>query len=126
MTLIDSTTLARLAAVAADMAKLYENGWIRDTGEGVFRGARAELDDIVKNAVEPVTAAPVNTIVAMPLQQVEALVDAAVSRVEAGKVDTAAAVVTAIRTELEAGDLAVLDAVASTRADILAALPQAE
>lgn len=125
-TLINEVTRARLAGIAAAMAKLYENGWIRDTGETVFRDARGELDDILRTAVEPITAAPVNNIVAMPLQQVEALVDAAVARIETGKSETAAFVVTALRTELESSDLAVMDAVAATRADILAALPKAE
>lgn len=126
-TLINAATLARLVAVSADMAKLYDNGWIRDTGEGVFRGARQELADIIATATEPVIQPPAVQVVAMPVSQVEAMVDAVVARVEAAQAEGAAqtdAIVSAIRAELEESDLTVIAAVSETRADLLAAMPK--
>lgn len=142
-TLIDSGTLSRLVAVAATLSKMSENLWVRDTGESLFRDARNELDDVIRTAVEPITAAPVTVVQAVPVDQVEALVDAAVQRVEAGKaamVETVAtelqgihkvaaeaveSLAAAIRGDLEGSDVAVLDAIASTRADLLAAVAPA-
>jgi hypothetical protein len=121
-TIINAATRERLALILSSMIRIRENGWVRDTGETVFREALGELQDIMGNAADPVTAAPVQVIHAMPVGQVEAFVDAAVARIEAGRTETQAAVVEAVRAELDGADLGVLDAIAQTRADLLAAM----
>lgn len=106
-TIINAATVLRLQWVMEQIEKLENSGWIRLDGETVLRGLKGELTDVINTAVEPLSATPVVNLVAMEVKQVEALVDAAVARVEA------------IRVDLEGGELAVLDAIAQTRADVL-------
>lgn len=142
MTIIDTATKDRLQWLQEQLTRIFDNGWVRLDGETVFRSARQELDDIVATATPPQAVAPVLAV--MKADQVEALVDAAVARVEAARGDmlalvgeklddsrelaakATANVAALIRADIEGSDVEVLDAIASTRADLLAALPKAE
>jgi hypothetical protein len=66
--------------------------WIRPDGETILSGAKIELQDIINNATEPATVAPTTDIQAMTADQVGEVVKQ------------------------------VTDAIASTRADVLASI----
>ncbi len=122
-TAIASAAVDRLKWLAAELAKLSDNYWIRNEGEITFRVARQELDDIIANAVEPVTDVhpPAQVTQVMTSEQVEALVDRVVAAIPAAT--DPEVIVTAIKGAIESTELAVVDAVAQTRADVLAAIP---
>lgn len=105
-TLINEATRARLAWLQEQLAALHDNNWVRSEGEHIFSYARQELADINANAVEPVTNPPATVLTVMTPEQV--------GRVVAGITD-----------DMESGDLAIIDAIAATRADVLAAIPKA-
>lgn len=103
-TIINEATRARLAWLAEQLTKLHENNYVRYEGETIFKGVRQELDDINANAVEPVTEPPATVL------QV----------VEVGALGT---ITDRILGAVEETELAVVDALAQTRADVLAAIP---
>lgn len=103
-TTINEATRARLVWMAEQLTKLHEYNYVRYEGDTIFRAVRQELDDINANAVEPVYQPP-----ATVLQVVE--------------VSALGAITTSIIEAVESSDLAVIDAIAQTRADVLAAIP---
>lgn len=121
MTAVDTATRARLAWIQEQLQKLYDNGWIRSDGEHHFRPVLQELEDINATAVEPVTQPPATVLHVMAPEQVESLVDRVVAAIPAAT--DPEVIVTAIKGALESTELAVVDAVAQTRADVLAAIP---
>lgn len=122
-TAIAAAAVARLNWIASQLATVNDNYWVRPEGEHVFKAMRQELDDIIANAVEPVTVYNPPAIVqeVMTSEQVETLVDRVVAAIPAATDPDV--IVTAIKGALESTELAVVDAIAQTRADVLAAIP---
>lgn len=122
-TAIAAAAVTRLNWIVSQLATMNDNYWIRPEGEHVFKTLRQELDDIIANAVEPVTVYNPPAIVqeVMTSEQVETLVDRVVAAIPAAT--DPEVIVTAIKGALESTELAVVDAVAQTRADVLAAIP---
>jgi len=104
-TLINEATRARLLWLATQLDTLHDNNWIRSEGEHIFSYARQELADINVGAIEPVTNPPATVLTVMTPEQV--------GRVVAGITD-----------DMQSSDLAIIDAIAATRADVLAAIPK--
>lgn len=121
MSTIDNATLERLKWLQEQFARMYECAWVRLDGETVFRSARLELDDIVATAKAPEAVAP--QLVVMTADQVETLVDRVVGAIPPATDPDV--IVTAITGAIEASDVAVIDAIAQTRGDVLAAMPKA-
>lgn len=115
--IINAETQARLVWVADQLTKLHDYNWVRSEGETDFRGVRQELADITAKAVEPVMKAPDTVLAVMTPEQVDRVVAAIPAGVDAD------AIVKAIVREIEQSELAVTDAVAQTRAEVLAAIP---
>lgn len=120
---IAAAALTRLNWIASQLATMNDNYWVRPEGEHVFKAMRQELDDIIANAVEPVTDYHPPAIVqeVMTPAQVETLVDRVVAAIPAAT--DPEVIVTAIKGALESTELAVVDAIAQTRADVLGAIP---
>ena len=121
MTTIDTATLERLKWLQEQFTRMYDNAWVRLDGETSFRSARQELDDIVATAKPPATVAP--QLVVMTAEQVESVVDRVVAAIPPAT--NADVIVTALTEAIEASDVAIIDAVAQTRNDVLAAMPKA-
>jgi len=116
-TIINQVTRDRLAWMAEQLTKLHDYNWVRSEGETDFRAVRQELADIIAKAVEPVMKAPDTVLAVMTPEQV----DRVVAAIPAGT--DADAIVKAIAREIEQTELAMTDAIAQTRADVLAAFP---
>jgi len=114
---IDAATRARLVWLAEQLTRLHDYQYVRFEGDHVFQAARQDLADIIANAVEPVTNPPATVLAVMTPEQVERVIAAIPAGVDAD------AIVKAITGEIEQAELAVTDAVAQTRADVLAAFP---
>ena len=114
---IDAATRARLAWLAEQLTRLHDYQYVRFEGDHVFQAARQDLADILANAVEPVTNPPATVLAVMTPEQVDRIMTAIPAAVDAN------AIVAAIVREIEQTELAVVDAVAATRADVLAAFP---
>jgi len=112
---IDTATRARLAWLKDQLTKLHEYQYVRFEGDPIFQSARQDLADILANAVEPVTNPPATIMAVMTPEQVESVIAAIPAGVDAD------AIVKAITGEIEQVEL--VDAVAATRADVLAAFP---
>ena len=115
---IDAATRARLAWLMEQLTRLHDYQYVRSEGNHVFQAARQDLADIIANAVEPVTNPPATVLAVMTQDQFK---DATGQLQE---------VVTAKFAQMgdmiESSELAVVDAVAATRADVLAAMPAPE
>jgi len=114
MTTIDNNTKTRLQWLAGELQKLYDNGWLRYDGEPVFRGAQQELADIITTAREPAEVAPQIVQTVMTEEQIERVLSAIPAGVEG-----------AVAVHIEQSDVAVLAAIAETRAEVLAAVAPA-
>lgn len=110
-TTIDNNTKTRLQWLAGELRKLYDNGWLRYDGEPVFRGAQQELDDIIGTAQAPADVAPTIVQTVMSEEQIERVLSAIPAGVEA-----------AVAVHLEQSDVAIMAALAGTRADLLGRL----
>jgi len=115
--LINEATRDRLSWLKDQLTKLHDYQYIRSEGDSVFQSARQDLADILANAVEPVTNPPATVLAVMTPEQVDRVVAAIPAGVDSD------AIVRAIAREIEQTELAVVDAVAATRADVLAAFP---
>lgn len=115
--IINEETRARLVWIADQLTKLHDYNWVRSEGETDFRAVRQELADINAKAVEPVMKAPDTVLAVMTPEQVDRVVAAIPAGVDAD------AIVKAIVREIEQTELAVVDALAQTRTEVLAAIP---
>jgi len=113
---IDTATRARLAWLKDQLTKLHEYQYVRFEGDPIFQSARQDLADILANAVEPVTNPPATVLAVMTSEQVERVIAAIPAGVDAD------AIVKAVTGEIEQGELAVVDAIATTRQEIMAAV----
>lgn len=112
------STNERLAWVMAQMQNLENGGNIRYEGNTTFQGAKGELADIIATYQDHSAAPAPVVLAAAPLDQVRALL-AEVVAASADRVALAVAENTAH--QVEQSDLAVLDAIAASQADMLAA-----
>lgn len=101
---------------------LAENECVRDTGNQVFHEIKAELETAIANYVEATTAPATVVQTVMTEGQVQTMIETVSGRANSG-ID---AVLVKVNELFDSSDLQVLDAIAASRADVLAAVvPQA-
>jgi hypothetical protein len=111
---MSTPTIDRLKWIMSQLVNLNNGGNIRYEGNATFQGAYDELADVIRVYVDN-SAAPAPVVLqAMTPEQV----DAVLARIVA----TSDGIVSAVGAHIEQSDLAVLDALAHTRADVLAAV----
>lgn len=122
-TIINTETKTRLEWLRGEIVKLVNNGWLRYEGEPTAKGAMQELDDIISTAQEPgaaVQAAPI--MAAMTTDQLKDAISQLQDVVVAERNHAADSLRDVIREEAEKTELNMVNAVASARADVLAAV----
>jgi hypothetical protein len=119
----------RLIWILAQLQALQDNYAIRSEGETVFLSAKNELADVIQTYTEAVAPPPAIEYKAMTGDEISDLkiaISADVrALVRADLDETKAGIVSAIGAESQQSDVTVLDAIAQSRADVLAAMPAA-
>jgi hypothetical protein len=127
----------RLEWILAQLVKLDANGQIRYEGNSLYQAAKQELESIIAGWVDALPPPPPINYQAFAPGELDALIEGAALRIS-GSIQEAAthagdvalgAVANdmrlAIAEEVEKSDVAVLAALADTRAELLAALAPA-
>lgn len=103
----------RLEWILAQIMKLDANGYIRYEGNSLYQAAKQELESVIAGYVEAVPPPPDIVYNVMTEEQVAAL---------AAKFPTGGELLAGVIAEQEKSELAILAAVADTRAELLAAV----
>jgi hypothetical protein len=106
----------RLEWILAQLVKLDANGQIRYEGNSLYQAAKQELESIIAGWVDVVPPPPAIVQQVMSEEQVDALV---------ARFPTGEQLLAGVIAEQEKSELAILGAVAETRAELLAAVAPA-
>lgn len=118
----------RLLYIQGELQKLKDRDYIKPDGGPIFAGAKQELDDVIATWVEPSSAPATVTLAAMTPEQVEDVVARVTANADAnkgalaGQIEQIATTIDTNANDARANADATLNAVNTTRTDVLAAI----